>query len=451
MHSNKLILIFSLLLALAIFYIIPYTVASDHVSYYNYNDSFNSVNYTSYIQNANGGTNAITGSNFVLIQHSYQYGTWFLNHHLHLNEMYSINLTTNFKYVKDVGNFCPYWFFGFTTNTSISNPLTYQNFLGLSYGTGSGNEDTAVIIIEGGVKTTLYMDTGTTSNTYYTYNMIFNSTGFYYYRAGTCYYSNTTMNIDWQNSDIYFGGGNTAISGGASGDASLYTADICYNESVDTEIDNISVEIIAEEGGEIIEEMIFNITSETPRITIETITNIFIYSGINKINIENMTTHIFSGVNPLEHITIILPCGGEIIEHLMLLLKNISENIIETLTIIFYHVSALIESISIILTNAYSYIEKITIYISGLIPVEPPEEGGVLENLINGAVVLMILILPTLMIREAFGNISIFPSLMLMSIVCFLGQLIPLWLMIFMEFMLLIIMFRDRISNRVNQ
>jgi hypothetical protein len=437
---NPTIIVFSIILAVVFLLVSVSNVTSgDYVTYYTFNDTFNTVNYTSYIRNIVGGTNEITGGTYTLTQGNAQSGSWFLNHPLHLNSGYAINLTVNMTYFGAF--FSPFGEgrFGFTTDNTTSNPRIYQNFLGLN------TAGRIIIVTASGTPIVLYSDINS-PNTYQVFNFIFNSTGFFYYRDGACYYSNNNLTIPWSNQDIYFGGGNAGEPPPYNANpTSVIVADIYYEEMVNMLIDNISVQLVTQTAQDVIDTLSFSTYSETPITGIDGLRTV-ISSGFNITNIVSQTVAFINcGITQLDKIVIYIANTYYIFYETLQTYINVGQKIIiEQTTTFIGIILETIDSISIVIKQVTAFLGEIKtlIVVSGTLG-----DNDIVHYAMGILPVMLILLIPTLLVREALTEIATIPMFCMMGIVCFLGGILPLWIAILIVLEVVIIYLGEAPDN----
>lgn len=207
-------------------------------------------------------------------------------------------------------------------------------------------------------------------------------------------------------------------------------------------IDNITTNILSKNIQDIIDTLAFNIFSETPRIGIDHF-HFLIFSGANN-QIDNIITFVKCGALLDTIVTYLKNTYYSFYETLQSYISVGQKNIIATTTTFINIILQPIDSISLMIKQVIWQISEIKTLIvaSGTMG-----DDDIVHYAMGILPVMLIMLIPTLIVREVLSEIATIPMFCMMGIVCFLGGILPLWIAILIIFEVVIIYLGEAPDN----
>jgi hypothetical protein len=359
---------------------------------------------------------------------------------------YIPNLANNIKFRYEVNTIVTDYVVGFvlisnetTTATSLSDANNYIGWRIDSY----NNYIRLVYKNRGGSETVLYSET-VTNYVHYNMTLLVAQTGTTNFLItgylGVTNVYNNTVSLNFMNRALPLFSGYVVF-----GNTCMEIEHLYLENTLNPVIDTISVQLVTQTAQDIVDTLKFNIIAETPKTGIDSLRTCLV-SGFNETNmIAQIVTFINCGIRQLDNIIIYITNTYYIFYETLQTYVNVGQKIIIASTTTFINIIyQAIDSISIVIKNVTTLLSEIKTLI---IASGTTGDSDIVHYAMGILPVMIILLLPTMIVREVLTEMATIPMFCTMGIVCFLGGILPLWIAILIMLEVVIIYLGEAPDN----
>lgn len=277
------------------------------------------------------------------------------------------------------------------------------------------------------------------TNIYYVYSIMIDIVGTIdFYINGVLVHQEADFSLDCDTWAVYMGGWQGLANSAINYYDYVYLASYAF-DTVQTSLTIGAPDILTT--------LNLNAISGAIAYVLDTIRTVINYIETEVIELAHTTILAYFGTvyELILQVTSFIQVGlGNVLAHTITYFKCGIATILDFITTHIPIAKTLLDSITVVMSATAQYLAHIDAMIKSVLDTYEDEPLGFVVAIIP---VLLILLVPTLIMRHYVGEIAVMPMFAFMSIVCYIGQLIPLWITIIVLIGTVVIMFRGRLSR----